>query len=106
GGRRAVLTGSSVPVFCVSYGAAPGSVWLPLNSVTRELAISEEVPVSFAHLPIRPVTLNALALMGINQPTPIQAAALPTLMDGQDLIGQARTGSGKTLAFGIPAIET
>lgn len=79
---------------------------MPLNSVTRELAIGEEVPVSFAHLPIRPVTLEALTLMGINQPTPIQAAALPTLLDGQDLIGQARTGSGKTLAFGIPAIET
>jgi ATP-dependent RNA helicase DeaD len=79
---------------------------LPLNSLTRELVIDEDVSVSFAHLAIRPVTLDALTLMGITQPTPIQAAALPPLLDGQDLIGQARTGSGKTLAFGIPAIET
>src|SRR5689334_23100314 len=50
-------------------------------------------------------TLTALARMGIETPTPIQAEALPALLDGHDLIGQARTGSGKTLAFGIPAIE-
>ncbi|MCI0587795.1 MAG: DEAD/DEAH box helicase [Planctomycetes bacterium] len=43
--------------------------------------------------------------MGISTPTPIQAAALPPLLQGRDVIGQARTGSGKTLAFGIPAIE-
>lgn len=43
--------------------------------------------------------------MGITTPTPIQAETLPHLLDGYDVIGQARTGSGKTLAFGIPAIE-
>ncbi|MGA7671846.1 MAG: DEAD/DEAH box helicase, partial [Nitrolancea sp.] len=39
------------------------------------------------------------------EPTPIQQAALPLLLNGQDVIGQARTGSGKTLAFLIPATE-
>jgi ATP-dependent RNA helicase DeaD len=43
--------------------------------------------------------------MGIVTPTPIQAQAVPALLDGHDVIGQARTGSGKTLAFGIPAME-
>jgi ATP-dependent RNA helicase DeaD len=43
--------------------------------------------------------------MDISTPTPIQSAALPPLLGGRDVIGQARTGSGKTLAFGIPAIE-
>ncbi|HET6202784.1 MAG TPA: DEAD/DEAH box helicase [Planctomycetota bacterium] len=43
--------------------------------------------------------------MGISTPTPIQSAALPPLLRGLDVVGQARTGSGKTLAFGIPAIE-
>jgi ATP-dependent RNA helicase DeaD len=43
--------------------------------------------------------------MGIETPTPIQSLALPHLLDGRDIIGQARTGSGKTLAFGIPLIE-
>src|SRR5918993_3718954 len=49
--------------------------------------------------------LQALNRLGFETPTPIQAAALPSLLDGRDVIGQARTGSGKTLAFGIPAVE-
>src|SRR5829696_5305962 len=43
--------------------------------------------------------------MEISEPTPIQAAVLPLLLDGRDVIGQARTGSGKTLAFALPMIE-
>lgn len=43
--------------------------------------------------------------MGIETPTPVQARALPALLAGRDVIGQARTGSGKTLAFGIPAVQ-
>jgi ATP-dependent RNA helicase DeaD len=43
--------------------------------------------------------------MGITEPTPIQARTLPLLLEGRDVIGQARTGSGKTLAFGIPLVE-
>src|SRR5688572_11647460 len=43
--------------------------------------------------------------MGITTPTPIQAGAIPALLEGRDLIGQARTGSGKTLAFGLPLVE-
>lgn len=43
--------------------------------------------------------------MGITSPTPIQAEVLPFLLDGRDVIGQARTGSGKTLAFALPLIE-
>jgi CxxC-x17-CxxC domain-containing protein len=54
---------------------------------------------------LRPATLRALRTMGIEQPTPIQDAALPVLLEGRDIIGQARTGSGKTLAFALPAIE-
>jgi ATP-dependent RNA helicase DeaD len=60
---------------------------------------------SFATLGLRPTTLSALDHMEIETPTPIQAAALPALLAGRDVIGQARTGSGKTLAFGIPAAE-
>ena len=43
--------------------------------------------------------------MGITTPTPIQSQAIPSLLEGRDVIGQARTGSGKTLAFGVPIIE-
>lgn len=61
---------------------------------------------SFSAMPIRQATVGALYGMGITVPTPIQTATLPVLLDGRDVIGQARTGSGKTLAFLIPAIET
>src|SRR5688572_18158986 len=43
--------------------------------------------------------------MGISTPTPIQAQAIPVLLEGRDVIGQARTGSGKTLAFALPIVE-
>jgi len=61
--------------------------------------------VSFADMRLRPETLRALAGMEISTPTPIQTKAMPALLEGRDVIGQARTGSGKTLAFGIPAVE-
>jgi ATP-dependent RNA helicase DeaD len=60
---------------------------------------------SFADLRLSETTLTALAEMGITSPTPIQAKTLPALLDGRDVVGQARTGSGKTLAFAIPAVE-
>jgi ATP-dependent RNA helicase DeaD len=50
-------------------------------------------------------SLQVLTGMGITSPTPIQAEVLPFLLDGRDVIGQARTGSGKTLAFALPLIE-
>ncbi|MEX2247314.1 MAG: DEAD/DEAH box helicase [Dehalococcoidia bacterium] len=43
--------------------------------------------------------------MKIDTPTPIQAASIPPLLEGRDVIGQAFTGSGKTLAFGLPLME-
>jgi ATP-dependent RNA helicase DeaD len=45
-----------------------------------------------------------LGAMGITAPTPIQAQAIPALLDRKDVIGQARTGSGKTLAFALPMV--
>ena len=60
---------------------------------------------SFKDFPLRPETQAALMTMGVETPTPIQTAAIPPLLDGRDLIGQARTGSGKTLAFALPLVE-
>jgi ATP-dependent RNA helicase DDX24/MAK5 len=44
--------------------------------------------------------------MGFAKPTPIQAAAIPVILAGHDVVGKASTGSGKTLAFGIPILES
>jgi len=59
----------------------------------------------FTELSLRPETRAAVASMGITVPTPIQAQAIPPLLAGRDVVGQARTGSGKTLAFGLPLVE-
>ena len=61
---------------------------------------------SFAHFSLPPALHNVLGSQGIRQPTPIQAQAIPVLLAGQDVIGQARTGSGKTLAFVLPLLES
>jgi ATP-dependent RNA helicase DeaD len=56
-------------------------------------------------MPLSAGTQHALRRMNIVRPTPIQAAAIPPLLAGRDVVGQARTGSGKTLAYGVPLVE-
>ncbi len=60
---------------------------------------------SFNDFPLQPATRAVLANMNITEPTPVQAQAIPALMDGKDLVGRSATGSGKTLAYGIPLVE-
>ncbi|MEI8216850.1 MAG: DEAD/DEAH box helicase [Eubacteriales bacterium] len=48
---------------------------------------------------------KAISEMGFEEATPIQSLAIPQILQGKDIIGQAQTGTGKTCAFGIPAIE-
>jgi ATP-dependent RNA helicase DeaD len=50
-------------------------------------------------------TLKSISEMGFEEPTPIQVAAIPSVLAGRDLSGQAQTGTGKTAAFGIPLVE-
>lgn len=55
----------------------------------------------FATLALEPAVLDALATLGYSSMTPIQAASLPAILDGKDVLAQAPTGSGKTVAFGL-----
>ena len=66
-------------------------------------SVTPDAPaLTFADLGLPDVVVATLTELGFKAPTPIQAAAIPVLLAGRDLIGRARTGSGKTAAFGLP----
>jgi ATP-dependent RNA helicase DeaD len=60
---------------------------------------------AFHHLGLDEQLLRTLEELGYEEPTPIQERAIPELLAGHDVIGQAQTGTGKTAAFGLPLIQ-
>jgi ATP-dependent RNA helicase DeaD len=62
-------------------------------------------PTSFADLALRPELRAALDGLGYEEPTPIQREAIPPMLAGRDLLGQAATGTGKTAAFALPILQ-
>jgi ATP-dependent RNA helicase DeaD len=60
---------------------------------------------TFADLGLVPALVEALTALGYEEPTPIQAEAIPRLLEGRDLLGQAATGTGKTAAFALPLLQ-
>jgi len=62
-------------------------------------------PSTFADLGLRPELLKALVGLGYEEPTPIQREAIPPVLAGRDVLGQAATGTGKTAAFALPILE-
>ena len=65
----------------------------------------QAVEAYFGGLELSEPVARAVEEMGYRDPTEIQAASIPLLLDGRDLMGQAQTGTGKTAAFGIPLVE-
>jgi ATP-dependent RNA helicase DeaD len=61
--------------------------------------------VSFADLGLVDVLVDRLAALGYETPTPIQERAIPTLLEGKDVVGLAQTGTGKTAAFALPILQ-
>ncbi|WAH96018.1 DEAD/DEAH box helicase [Arthrobacter sp. MMS18-M83] len=68
-------------------------------------AEEEEEGVRFVDLGIDPRVLKALQDVGYEKPSPIQAATIPLLLEGRDVVGLAQTGTGKTAAFAVPALS-
>jgi ATP-dependent RNA helicase DeaD len=64
-----------------------------------------ESEAGFAGLGLRAELLRALTNLGYEEPTPIQREAIPPLVAGSDLVGQAATGTGKTAAFALPVLQ-
>ena len=60
---------------------------------------------AFSELGLKPEIQTALDELGYSEPTPIQEQAIPELLAGHDVIGQAQTGTGKTAAFGLPLLQ-
>jgi len=65
----------------------------------------EENAVKFSELPISEELKRGLREVGFEEMFPIQERAIPSMLEGRNVIGQARTGSGKTAAFGVPMIQ-
>ncbi len=66
----------------------------------------ESPPIlSFRDLALSEAVLRALTDVGYESPSPIQAATIPVLLSGKDMLGQAQTGTGKTAAFALPALS-
>jgi superfamily II DNA/RNA helicase len=94
-----------------SYSTSSGRSSAPRRPASRSLW--DELPVSivptdnlpsFGALGLPASLVTALSRNGITAPFPIQAATIPDVLAGRDLLGRAATGSGKTLAFGLPLI--
>jgi len=65
------------------------------------MTATTDTPVEFAALPLSPALSQGLDALGYTTMTPVQAQALPAILDGRDVIARAPTGSGKTAAFGL-----
>ncbi|CAN5651694.1 DEAD/DEAH box helicase [soil metagenome] len=90
-------------------GAAPPEPAADRSGPSAEPDASEYGNVddgpTFADLGLRTELLDALGRLGYEEPTPIQREAIPTMLTGRDLLGQAATGTGKTAAFALPILE-
>ena len=71
----------------------------------KEVEKKEAEKKLYVESAIHPAILRAVQEMGFEEMTPIQAQAIPVLLEGKDVIGQAQTGTGKTAAFGIPTLQ-
>ena len=61
--------------------------------------------ITFAELGLNEQILAGVATLGFNEPTPVQAAAIPAVLAGKDVVASAQTGTGKTAAFMLPTLQ-
>src|SRR5512139_2363279 len=76
-----------------------------LKGSHHEEEINKLNTISFADLKLAPPILRALTESGYTTPTPIQAQAIPLVLEGRDLMAGAQTGTGKTAAFALPMLQ-
>ncbi len=76
----------------------------PASAPAPATTSPSEVTITFRDLNLSPEVLRVLDDVGYESPTPIQAATIPRLLAGEDVVGQAQTGTGKTAAFALPIL--
>ena len=84
---------------------APADSQEPVPDTQEQAAEPQEQAAAFRALGLSEPVMRAILEAGFEAPTPIQEKAIPILLAGQDLIGQAQTGTGKTAAFALPMAE-
>jgi ATP-dependent RNA helicase RhlE len=67
--------------------------------------LENTINISFSSLGLRPELVRAVSDKGYDAPTPVQAQAIPLILDGRSLIGSAQTGTGKTAGFTLPILQ-
>ena len=83
----------------------------PADEAPTDKAPADEAPTDapasggFGDLGLKPALLTALTGLGYEEPTPIQREAIPLMLEGGDMLGQAATGTGKTAAFALPILN-
>jgi len=100
--QEVFLTTDDVATEVVQIETAPVEIAEPVAATPKAADPNQK---TFADLDISDDLLQAVTDMGFVSPSPIQAEAIPPILAGRDVIGQAQTGTGKTAAFGIPALE-
>ncbi|MFB4349405.1 DEAD/DEAH box helicase [Microbacterium sp. CR_7] len=109
--RRDDRTGRDARPSRSDWNAAPKAVFEPTEDVVHErleakaVQAVEVTDVTFADLGLGSNIVETLANMGAASPFPIQAASIPAVLEGRDVLARGRTGSGKTIAFGAPLVE-
>ncbi len=96
-----VLTMTNNTIETTGSAATP----IPADATSEAAASGELEPNGFAAFGLRDDLMAGLSAIGFQTPSPIQLAAIPELLLGRDLVGQAQTGTGKTAAFGLPLLH-
>ena len=73
-----------------------------VEETNENLPAEEEATVRFADLGLSDAVMQAVVDMGYETPTPVQAASIPEVLAGRDILAAAQTGTGKTAAFLLP----
>ncbi len=105
-GNISRLTEDEAKILTKSPASKAAGAKAPVVAPTPKKTAAPAADASaFAKLGLDDQIVSALSIMGYETPTPIQAQAIPLVIEGRDIVGLAQTGTGKTAAFGLPLIH-